>query len=190
MAPLLKPEECCILLINPIRSSITTGILERDHEKAIIARHALIQEAARLLEVPKFFVFQGEETNERDWIVQPCDRTKPRIYVVRDARSVWSCHALVTELAAEGRACLILSGFWLDGDITFAALNALADGFDVFVLMDTCPSCDKRSQCPAVNRLLQAGVVPLTTTQMVREWAEVSIEETRRSLLLRLLEPI
>ncbi len=187
MAPLLKPEDCCILFIDPVRRNVEHIEREDAGHDTLIGRHALVQEAARLLDVPKFFAIHGDAVDEREWIARPCDRSKPRIYAVGTAGSLWSSSGLGAALTQEGRACLVLCGFWLERSVTFAALNALADGFDVFVLMDACPSCDRHAQGPAVDRLLQAGVVPLTTTQMVSEWAEVASDDVRRSSLRNLL---
>lgn len=191
MAPLLLPEECIILLIDPLRRNIERTDNRDGNHRALANRHALIQKAARVLDVPKFFAVYGEPdtADEREWIARPCNRSQLRVYAIRPTGSLWSGSGIGAALAQEGRACLVLCGFWLEGSITFAALNALADGFDVFVLLDACPSCDKRAESAAVDRLLQAGVVPLTTTQMVREWAEDATDESRRSLLLDLLQP-
>ncbi len=186
MAPLLKSEDCCILFVDPVRRNVERIEREEGHD-ALVNRHVLIQEAAKALDVPKFFAIYGEELDEREWIAQPCDRTKRRVYVVGTAGSMWSSSGLGAALTEEGKACLVLCGFWLERGITFAALNALADGFDVFVLMDACPSCERHAQCPAVDRLLQAGVVPVTTTQMVSEWAEAASDEVRRSSLRDLI---
>lgn len=187
MAPLLKPEDCCILLIDPIRRNVEHIQTEDASRETLISRHTLIQEAAKALEVPKFFAICSDPADELEWIAQPCDPTQPRVYIVGTTGSMWSRSGLGAALAEEGRACLVLCGFWLERSITFAALNALADGFDVFVLLDACPSCDRHAHCPAVGRLVQAGVVPLTTTQMVSEWAEVASDEARRSALRKLL---
>jgi hypothetical protein len=187
MAPLLKPEDCCILFIDPVRRNLGRTERENGSHDTLIGRHALIQRAAQVLDVPKFFAIYGDAVDEREWIAQPSDPSKPRVYAVGTAGSLWSSSGLGAALTQEGRACLVLCGFWLERSVTFAALNALADGFDVFVLMDACPSCDRYAQGPAVDRLLQAGVVPLTTTQMVSEWAEVTSEDVRRSSLRNLL---
>ena len=187
MAPLLKPEDCCIVFIDPVRRNVERIEREDAGHDSLIGRHALVQEAARLLDVPKFFAVYGDAVDEREWIAQPCDRSKPRVYAVGTAGSLWSSSGLGAALTQEGRACLVLCGFWLERSVTFAALNALADGFDVFVLMDACPSCDRHAQCAATGRLVQAGVVPLTTTQMVSEWAEVASDDARRASLHNLL---
>lgn len=187
MAPLLKPEDCCILFIDPTRRNAEDADSDDGGLDALISRHTLVQQAARVLEVPKFFAVYGEKIDEREWIVRPSDQASPRIHAVGMNGSVWSSSGLGAALADEGRACLVLCGFWLERSVTFAALNALADGFDVFALMDACPSCDTHAKYAAVDRLLQAGVVPLTTTQMVSEWAEVASDDVRRSSLRKLL---
>lgn len=187
MAPLLKPEDCSILFIDPVRRNVERIKREDAGHDSLIGRHALIQEAARLLDVPKFFAIYGDAFDEREWIAQPCDSSTRRVYTVGMAGSLWSSSGLGAALTKEGRACLVLCGFWLERSVTFAALNALADGFDVFVLMDACPSCDRHAVCPAAGRLVQAGVVPLTTTQMVSEWAEVTSDDSRCSSLRNLL---
>jgi hypothetical protein len=189
MAPLLEPEDCCILLIDPLRRNVQRPDIRLNDHQALFDRYTLVEEAARILNVPKYFAIYGETVDEREWIAPPCDPTQPRVYLVGAAGSLWASSGIGSALAREGRACLILSGFWLEASVTFAALYALADGFDVFILMDACPSWDPHSQSPAVNRLLQAGVVPLTTTQMVREWAEVATDDVKRTSLLRLLAP-
>jgi len=186
MAPLLKPEDCCILFIDPVRRNVKRVEIE-ESQAALVNRHILIQEAAKALNVPEFFAVYGEELDEREWIAQPCDRTKSRVYIVGTAGSMWSSGGLGAALTEEGKACLVLCGFWLERGITFAALNALADGFDVFVIMDACPSCERHALCPAIDRLLQAGVVPVTTTQMLSEWAEAASDEGQRSSLRDLL---
>lgn len=187
MAPLLSPEDCCVLFIDPLRRNVERADSDSDRQDALMSRHALVQHAARILDVPKFFAVFREEVDEREWIAEPSGRSKLRVYAVAPSGSLWLSSGLGAALAEEGRACLVLCGFWLERSVTFAALNALADGFDVFVLMDACPSCDRYAQGPAVDRLLQAGVVPLTTTQMVSEWAEVASNEARRSVLCKLL---
>lgn len=187
MAPLLKPDDCSILLIDPLLRNVSTAQIDDNDRHALIYRHALIGKAAKALKVPKLFAIYGKIEDERQWIAQPCEPTKPRIYFIGPSGSLWANGGIGAALADVGRACLVLCGFWLDGSVTFAALNALADGFDVFVLLDACASSERDAQGHAINRLVQAGVVPLTTTQMVREWAETTTDEFQRLMLLDLL---
>lgn len=86
MAPLLKPEDCCIVFIDPVRRNVERIEREDAGHDSLISRHALIQEAAKVLDVPKFFAIDGDAVDEREWIAQPCDRSKPRVYARWDRR--------------------------------------------------------------------------------------------------------
>lgn len=187
MAPLLEPDECSILIIDAVLRNLERGHADCACQQALISRHSLLHQAAKIVDVPKFFAIDSDPDDVRDWIAQPSEHHKHHIYSINSSGAFWSSGGLGMVLAAEGRASLILCGFWLERNITFAALNALADGFDVFVLMDACPTCEDHTKDAATQRLLQAGIVPLTITQMVREWAEGAIDESRRSLLRDLL---
>lgn len=187
MAPLLQYQDCSILLIDVVRRNIERANLDDVSRKDLIDRHALLQRAAQVVEAPKFYVVDGASVSDRDWITRPGDSSKGRVHFVESAGSLWFKSGLGAALAGEGSACLVVCGFWLERSVTFASLHALADGFDVFVLMDTCPCLDQRSHCAAVSRLVQAGVVPLTTKQLVGEWAEAATDEERRTSLLKLL---
>jgi nicotinamidase-related amidase len=114
------------------------------------------------------------------------DDTAPRIHALGERGPSWSHSGLADALAADGRASLILCGFWLETAVTFVALPALAGGFDVFVLMDAAPARGQDAHGPALHRLVQAGAVPTTTQQLVVEWIEASADTGQRSALARL----
>jgi nicotinamidase-related amidase len=116
------------------------------------------------------------------------DAAAPRIHDLGDRGPAWSHPGLADALAAEGRTCLILCGFWLETAVTFVALPALAGGFDVFVLMDAAPARGSDAHSPAVHRLVQAGAVPTTTQQLVTEWIEASSDTGQRAALTRLIQ--
>jgi nicotinamidase-related amidase len=94
------------------------------------------------------------------------------VHIIGNGGFSWSKSGLAEALAAQGRASLILCGFWLETTVTFLTLPALANGFDVFVLMDITVARSDAARRPAGDRLLQAGVVPVTTHQLIAEWAE------------------
>ena len=54
--------------------------------------------------------------------------------------------------------------------MAFAALNALADGYDTYLLVDVTAARFADAREPLIERLVQAGVVPATTLQVTSEW--------------------
>ena len=54
--------------------------------------------------------------------------------------------------------------------VAMPAIHALADGYDVFAVTDASGGVSREAHDMAVRRMVQAGVVPITTTAVVSEW--------------------
>jgi hypothetical protein len=184
MAPLLQPADCCVLLIDPRREHLDR--LDPQRQNALTQGLALVEQAAQTASVPMHLAFRGHAPDPQRSLARFDDAAAPRIHDLGERGPSWSHSGLADALAAEGRASLILCGFWLETAVTFVALPALAGGFDVFVLMDAAPARAKDAHGPAVHRLVQAGAVPTTTQQLVVEWIEASMDTGQRSALSRL----
>ena len=72
---------------------------------------------------------------------------------------------------------LLIAGSNLETTITFVALEALAHGFDVYLLMDFIDQPDKELSRFHVQRLQQAGTVSTTLIQFLGEWSMTSESE-------------
>jgi len=72
---------------------------------------------------------------------------------------------------------LLIAGSNLETAITFVALEALAHGFDVYLLMDFIEQPDKELSQFHVQRLQQAGTVSTTLIQLLGEWSITSESE-------------
>ncbi|MCB1504870.1 MAG: isochorismatase family protein [Hyphomicrobiaceae bacterium] len=83
----------------------------------------------------------------------------------------WSYSPLGRAIAATGRNQIIIAGLWLEEAVTLLALNCLAVGFDTYVAGDATAMIDTASETAAQARLTQAGAVPTSTEQVIREWA-------------------
>jgi nicotinamidase-related amidase len=185
MAPLLQPADSCVLLIDPRRQHLDR--LDPQQQNALTQALALVEQAVQAASVPMHVAFRGHAPDPQRSLARLDDTTAPRVHELGDSGPFWSHSGLADALAAEGRASLILCGFWLETAVTFVALPALAGGFDVFVLLDAAPARGKDAHGPAVHRLVQAGAVPTTTQQLVVEWIEASADTSQRSALSRLV---
>jgi nicotinamidase-related amidase len=101
--------------------------------------------------------------------------------------SPWAETPLGVALAKTSRTSLLICGYWLDECITFTALNALGEGYDIHLLTDASPPLDAAGRHMAILRLVQAGIVPTSTRQAVREWSLEIADPHHRDQLLALL---
>jgi Isochorismatase family len=65
---------------------------------------------------------------------------------------------------------VLVAGGYLEDDVTVFCLEALAQGFDVFIMADSVVARDAKFQNIQLQRLFQAGVVPATLNQFLYQW--------------------
>lgn len=172
MPPLLKPSECSLVIVGyPELSNV---------DDAVSADRARILRAAVLCGVP---TFRAVLEHSRQFSHEPLSENQV-LYGSQEPGGSWCDTPLSIELARTNRASLLICGYWLDEAVTFTALNALGEGYDIYLLVDASPSLDMAERHTAILRLVQAGIVPTTTRQALREWAtEISDTNTKGQLL-------
>lgn len=81
------------------------------------------------------------------------------------------------------RKKLILAGLWTEVCVAFPALDALRAGYDVFVVADAIGGVSKVSHDSAMQRMTQAGAVPITVLglacELQRDWGRPGADRLR-----------
>ena len=93
--------------------------------------------------------------------VKPIDRT---------VINAWKDPRVSGAVRATGRKKLLIAGLWTDNCVMLPALSALAEGYEVYVVTDASGDYDAVSHERAIQRLVQAGAVPITWLPVVLEW--------------------
>ncbi|WP_219817250.1 hydrolase [Burkholderia anthinoferrum] len=68
-----------------------------------------------------------------------------------------------------GRKKLLIAGLWTDNCVMLPALAALKEGYEVYVVTDASGDSDPISHERAIQRLVQAGAVPITWLPVLLE---------------------
>jgi nicotinamidase-related amidase len=69
-----------------------------------------------------------------------------------------------------GRKKLVISGLWTSMCLCYTALHAIRDGYEVYGLMDAAGDSTPDAHRYGIERMLQAGVIPITVESLVSEW--------------------
>ena len=96
----------------------------------------------------------------------------------------WPSSPLGAALAATGRNQVVVLGLWLEEAVTWLALNCLSVGLDTYVPTDATPAIHVANEPAARARLTQAGAVPTSTEQIIREWAALHANAGTASAIL------
>lgn len=185
MPPLLKPAQCILLILDPRPQHLER--LDATSRETTSRKLTTAHRAAELADVPTHLASNGTLGPPPTWITLAAPILGANMYDLPPATAQWYESPLGKALAASERNSLVLCGFWLECTATFTALAANAEGIDVSVLIDATPFWLAEGKQPAIDRLMQAGVVPMTTAQMIMEWAETEASASTRKQLISLL---
>ena len=92
-------------------------------------------------------------------------------YVARQGEvSAWDNDDFVKAVEATGRKTLVIAGVWTSVCVAFPALQAKADGYNVYAVIDASGDPSEMASRTTLARLTQGGVIPVTTNVVMGEF--------------------
>src|SRR5690606_4172680 len=83
--------------------------------------------------------------------------------------NAWDTPSFVEAVKATGKKKLVIAGVLTSVCVAFPAISAVAEGYDVFAVIDASGDMSSLSTQVTVARLQMAGVIPITTTAVISE---------------------
>ncbi|MEM7371158.1 MAG: isochorismatase family protein [Bacteroidota bacterium] len=80
----------------------------------------------------------------------------------RISLNAWQNQAVVDAVKKSGRKKILMTGLWTSGCPTYTTLDALQDGYEVYVLSDVMGDATTDAHNRAIDRMVQAGAIPFT----------------------------
>lgn len=91
-------------------------------------------------------------------------------YVPRKGEiNAWDNEAFVETVKSTGRKTLVIAGVWTSVCVALPALDAKANGYNVYAVLDASGDPSPFASQITMARLTQAGVVPVSTNAVVCE---------------------
>jgi nicotinamidase-related amidase len=92
------------------------------------------------------------------------------VYVGRNGEvNAWDTPAFVEAVKATGKKKLVIAGVLTSVCVAFPAISAIAEGYEVFAVIDASGDMSPLSTQVTIARLQLAGVIPITTTAVISE---------------------
>jgi nicotinamidase-related amidase len=96
----------------------------------------------------------------------------------RTSINAWEDQEFLRTVKATGRKKLIMTALWTEACLTFPALDALKNGYDIYMVVDAVGGTSPQAHDAALSRLGQAGAKPISWVQLAcelqRDWARTS----------------
>lgn len=92
------------------------------------------------------------------------------VYVPRKGEvNAWDNALFVKTVRETGKKTLIIAGVWTSVCVMFPALDAKAEGFKVYAVMDASGDPSEMASRTTLARFIQAGVVPISANAVICE---------------------
>jgi nicotinamidase-related amidase len=172
--PLMDPADCAILLLDHQAGLFQTvkdiSIPELRTNATILAKLAM------LAKVP--LITTASEPNGPNGPLMPeiKEAAPAALYVPRKGEvSAWDNADFLKTIKDTGKKTLIIAGVWTSVCVAMPAIQAKAEGYNVYAVIDASGDPSPMASSVTIARLAQAGVVPISTNavfcEFQRTWA-------------------
>jgi len=182
---LLTPENSILVLIDHQPFQFTNL---NSHEPTMVINAVTgLSKAAKIFNVPTILTTVIEERG--GLIIKQIQDVFPEQKPInRTFINTWQDPAVTDIVAASGRKQLIIAGLWTEVCVAMPAIQAAAEGYDVFVVTDAFGSVSKEAHDMAIRRMVAHGITPINwlavTSEWQRDWARVETAGLASGLMM------
>jgi len=165
---LLTPDNCVLAVID-LQPQMLFGVGGADRE-AIINHNVALSKAARVFDVP--VVLSTVESKSFSGFMWPQIQAvfPGRVPIERTTMNAWDDQEFVAAIERSGRKKIVLTGLWTETCVALPTIQAIHDGYEVYVAEDCCGDISQLAHDNAMKRVVQAGAKPVTALSVMLEW--------------------
>ncbi len=144
------------------------GVSNFDRQ-GIINNVVALAKATRVFDIP--LVLSTVETGFSGYIWPQLKAIFPdHTPIERSSMDAWNDKNFVGAIEKTEKKKIVLAGLWTETCVALATVQALFDGYEVFVVEDCCGDVSQLSHDNAMKRIVQAGAKPVTSLSVMLEW--------------------
>ena len=165
---LLSPENSALVLID-YQPSLVAGT--HSIERAVLVNNVVaMAKAARLYNLPTILSTVGVTAGyQQDTIPELREVLADVSPIDRNTVDAWDTPAFREAVEATGRRKIIMGALWTEVCLAYPALNMLIEGYEIYALSDVSGGTTLDAHERGMQRLIQAGAVPVTWEAVMAE---------------------
>lgn len=165
---LLTPQNSVLLVIDH-QPQMAFGVVSIDRQTLKNNVVALLK-SAKVFKVPTILTTVETESFSGYMWPEILEVFPDNDVLERTSMNSWDDQKVRDAVAATGRKKLLLTGLWTEVCINMCAFSAMADNYELYVVEDACGGTSEMAHRASMDRMIQAGVVPVTWQQVLLEW--------------------
>jgi nicotinamidase-related amidase len=165
----LTPDNCQIIFIDQ-QPQMAFGVQSIDRQ--VLKNNTVgLAKAAKVFNIPTTITTVETESFSGHTYPELLDVFPGKEILERSSMNSWDDQKVRDALAANGRKKVVVSGLWTEVCNTTFALCAMLEGeYEIYMVADASGGTSKDAHDFAMQRMIQAGVVPVTWQQVLLEW--------------------
>ena len=185
---LLNPTNHALILIDfQSQMSFATKSIDAVNLRT---NAALISHAAAGFKVPAILTTVAEKSFSGPMFGEIAEAFAGQPMIDRTSMNTWEDAKVIKEVNRIGKDRLVFAGLWTSVCIVGPTLSALDQGYEVYVIADACGDVSDEAHERAMERMIQAGVRPMTSLQYLlelqRDWARTETYEMTTGIAKKL----
>ena len=178
---LLTPRNAVLALID-YQPEQYAGVTSVGH-KELLAHVTMLGHVATTFELPvvlsTVYVKHGMSGTNEELLA-----ALPRVPEIdRTTMNSWEDPEFRAAVEQSGRKKLIIAGLWTEVCVAFPTLDALSEGYQVYVVADAIGGVSPTAHDSAMQRMIQAGAIPISVLglacELQRDWGRPEAERLR-----------
>lgn len=164
---LLTPDSCALALIDHQQQMFSAT---RSRER-ILALHnvQILAKSAKLFNVPLVLTTMVSDAFSGN-LLPIVEAVLPQHEVIeRRSMDSWQEADFRKAIEATGKKKIVIAGLGTEACVAYPTVQMLAEGYEVYVSTDACCDITEKAHERAVQRMLQAGAVPIRSLQFLCE---------------------
>ena len=165
---LLTPDNCVVALID-FQPQMLFGVSNFDRQ-TIINNTVGLSKVAKVFDVP--VVLTTVETRSFSGNLWPQIQAvfPNHAPIERSTMNSWDDKNFVAAIKKSSRKKIVLAGLWTETCVALPTVQALHDGYEIYVVEDCCGDVSVLAHENAMKRVIQAGAKPVTFLSVMLEW--------------------
>jgi nicotinamidase-related amidase len=166
---LLTPQNSQIIFIDQ-QPQMAFGVQSIDRQA--LKNNAIgLAKAAKIFKIPTTITTVESQSFSGYTYPELLDVFPGQKVLERTSMNSWDDKKVRDSLAANGRKKVVVSGLWTEVCNISFALCAMRDAdYEIYMVADASGGTSKEAHDYAMQRMIQAGVVPVTWQQVLLEW--------------------
>ncbi|SQB48072.1 isochorismatase hydrolase [Enterobacter hormaechei] len=165
----LTPANCQIIFIDH-QPQMAFGVQSIDRQ-VLKNNTVALAKAAKVFNIPTIITTVETESFSGNTYPELLDVFPGQDILERTSMNSWNDQKVRDALKANGKKKVVVAGLWTEVCNNSFALCAMLEGdYEIYMVADASGGTSKEAHDFAMQRMIQAGVIPVTWQQVMLEW--------------------